>query len=342
MFAYTDPTGTSFLDSQGALAEYRALIDGFYRDSNSVSNSGFTLLDAFENLPTGTSKIDSIPWRAFPITASASNNQIDNDRFRWQDEYVEWRVEKSTTGVITQIIFTTAFPEYYQALARVSTNALIAGIQDVIPGASPTFDELFGLGFNPGTANGEERAQRFRQNLSRNPWNNGEKGVLCLTQQFNTVSALFNLVDKCAIPRVGIPSSAVCSAVNGACGTGRNSDPVICQASQETVRSSRAISLVDPVGIRIKELFGNWEINSVPIDINNFSTNQGAWVISRNGRRAVLDLTKGVVTLGGDPITSGAQVSNELQVEADVISAPESSLPDWAKTGQESMRAPSS
>jgi hypothetical protein len=123
------------------------------------------------------------------------------------------------------------------------------------------------------------------------------------------------------------------------CGPGRNSDPVICQAAQNTARSSRAISLVDPVGIRIKKLTGSWEIGGVAVDINDFSSNQGIWVISRNGRRAVLDLTKGV-TLGSSAITSGAQVSNELQVEAAVISAPEISLPDWAKTGQESMRTP--
>lgn len=339
MFAYTDPTGTNFLDSQDALDEYRAIIDGFYRMSARVPSSGFTLLDAFDNLPTATSRIDSIPWRAFPITASASFDEIDKERFRWQDEYVEWRVEKSASE-ITQIIFTTEFPEYYQALARISVNALIAGIQDVTPGANPTPDELFGSGFNPEITDGEDRAQRFRQNLTKNPWNNGEKGILCLTQQFNTAGALFNLADKCAIQRVGIPSSAVCGAVDGACGPGRNSDPVICQASQNTVRSSRALSLVDPVGIRIKELLGSWEIGGVSVDINDNNDNQGAWIISRNGRRAVLDVTKGV-TLGGSAITSGAQVSNELQVEADVISAPETSLPDWAKTGQEFMRAPS-
>jgi hypothetical protein len=340
MFPYTDPTGTNFLESQNALNEYRAIIDRFYRDSAGVSNSGFTLLDAFENLPTGTSQIDSIPWSAFPITASASFNEIDKDRFQWQDEYIEWLVKRSATGEITQIIFTTEFPEYYQALAMVSVNALIAGIQNVIPGADPTLDELFGSGFDPVTASGEARAQRFRQNLISNPWNNGEKGILCLTQPFNTAGALFNLLDKCAIKNTSIPSSAVCGAVGGACGSNRNSDPVICQASQNTIRSSRAISLVDPVGIKIKQLFGSWEIDGIAVDINDETDNQGAWVISRNGRRAVLDVTK-KVTLGGSAITSGAQVSNNLQVEADVISAPESSLANWAKTGQEFMRAPS-
>jgi hypothetical protein len=339
MFLYTDPTGTNFLESQGALNEYRAIIDGFYRNSAREPNSGFTLLDAFANLPTGTSQIDSISWRAFPITASASFDEIDKDRFQWQDEYVEWRVERSGTGEITQITFTTEFPEYYQALARISINALIAGIKDIIPGADPTLDELFGSGFDPATTNGEDRAQLFRQNLRSNPWNNGEKGILCLTQQFNTAGALFNLVDKCAVKRAG-DASDVCDAVGGACGSGRNSDPVICQAAQNIIRSSRAISLADPVGIEIKELFGNWEIGGVPVNINDSNDNQGAWIISQNGRRAVLDVTKGV-TLSGSPITSGTQVSNQLRVAADVISAPEISLPDWAKTGQEFMRAPS-
>lgn len=342
MFPYTDPTGTNFLESQGALNEYRAIINDFYRNSARISNSGFTLLDAFEKLPIGTSQIDAIPWSAFPVTASASFNEIDKDRFQWQDEYIEWQVERSITGEITKIVFTTEFPEYYQALAKVSANALIAGIQNVIPGADPTLDELFGLGFDPETASGEERALQFRQNLIGNPWNNGEKGILCLTQQFNTAGALFNLIDKCAIKNISIPSSAVCNAVGGACGPNRNSDPRICQASQNTVLSSRAISLADPVGIRIKELFGSWEIGGVAVNINDKTDNQGAWIVSRNGRRAVLDLTntKGV-TLGGSAITSGTQVSNELQVEAEVISAPESSLPDWAKTGQEFMRSPS-
>jgi hypothetical protein len=341
MFAYKDPTDSDLLESQGALDEYRAIIDFFYRQSARLSNSGFALLDAFENLPAGTSQIASIPWRAFPITASASFDEIDQDRFQFQDEYVEWRVERAASGQITEITFTTEFPEYYQALARVSADALIAGIQDVIPGANPTFDELFGSGFSPATANGEARAQRFRDNLKDNPWNkNDEKGILCLTQEFNTMSALFNLVDKCAIQKVGIPSSAVCASVGGACGSGRNSDPVICQASQDLVRSSRALSLVDPVGIKIKELIGIWEIDGSQVDINDPSDNQAAWVISRNGRRAVLDVTKGV-TLGGLAIESGAQVSNQLQVEADVVSALESSLPEWAKTGQESMRIPS-
>lgn len=346
MFAYVDPTGTEFLESQGALDEYRSIIDGLYRNAARFPDSGFTLLDAFENLPADASQINAVPWRAFPVTASAPFEQIDRDRFRWQDEYVEWWTERSETGQVTRITFTTEFPEYYQALARVSVEALIAGIQDVIPDANPTLDDLFGPRFDPRIANGETRAQLFRRNLRQNPWNNGEKEILCLTQRFNTVGALFNLVEKCSVQKAGIPSSAVCDAVGVACGSGRSSDPIICQASQNLVRGDRAVSLVDPIGVKIAQLLGSWEIDGTPVDINapvdiNDETNRKSmWTISRNGRRAVLDLTKASVTLGGDPITSGAQVANELQVEAEVISATDSTLPTWARTGQEFMRAP--
>ncbi|MGF1516171.1 MAG: hypothetical protein ACFB5Z_21080 [Elainellaceae cyanobacterium] len=339
MFTYADPTGTDILESQRALIDYRAIIDGFYRNAAQVPNSGFALLDAFETLLEGASQVDSIPWRAFPVTASAPFEEIDSDRFRWQDEYVEWRTERSESGEIARITFTTEFPEYYQALARVGVDALVAGIQDAIPEAHPTLEEMFGNEVDPRQLNGEGRAQRFRLNLSRNPWNNGEKGILCLTQQFNTVGALFNLVDKCAVQQAGIPASAVCSAVGGACGSGRNSDPVICQASQNMARADRAISLLDPVGVKIKALLGSWDLDDVAIDINDEATSKGAWTISRNGRRAVLDLTKGSIAAGGSVITSGAQVANELQVEADVISAPDSGLPTWARMGREFMRA---
>jgi hypothetical protein len=333
MFPYQDPTSTDFLQSQGALQEYRNRLDFFYRFFARVPNSAFTLLDAFKDLTPDTSPtLNSIPWLAFPRTASASFEEIDSNRFRFQDEYVEWRTE-TQAGQVTRVTFTTEFPEYYEALAAMGVDALIAGIREVISEANPTTVELFGQNFNPETATGEARAGQFRFNLENNPWNNGEKGILCLTQGFNTMNALFNLVAECAIPKPG-DSSDVCGAVGGACGPGRNSDPVICKASQDLARSSRALSLLDPVGIKITRLRGIWKINNQQVDINDPIDNQGAWIVSRNGRRAVLDVTKGV-TIGDEIITTGTQVATALEVSADVISAPENAIPTWARTGQE-------
>ncbi len=336
MFAYQDPSGRGVLASQNALDIYRTTVDRLYRRSALQLNSAFTLLEAFEGLTFDRGlSITTLPWIAFPRLANQPFNVIDADRFNLQDEYVEWRTEFEGEQV-ARITFTTEFPEYYQALAQVSTEALIAGIQDAIPRANPTVEELFGSNFNPDLASPLARANRFRDNLRQNPWNNGEKGILCLTQRNNTMGALFGLVEPCAIARRDIPASAVCGMV--ACVPGRNSDPIICQASQNLARNLNGLSLQDPVGIQIKRLVGTWKIDGQEIgDINDPDRNQGAWVISRNGRRAVLEVSKGV-TIGDTVITSGAQVAAQLQVGADVISAPESVLPDWAKTGEESSR----
>jgi hypothetical protein len=94
--------------------------------------------------------------------------------------------------------------------------------------------------------------------------------------------------------------------------------------------------LDDPVGIRILSLEGIWKRNGAQIDINDPGQSGSYWKISRNGRRGVL--TVAGLTIGDDPIESGAQVANQLVVGAKVISAPEKDLPEWARTGQESSR----
>ena len=332
MFNYQDPTDTDFLENQGALDEYRAILQSQYFRSARVPNSAFTLLEAFSELTTEfIPSVTGVSWSAFPKTASASFAKIDNDRFNLQDEYVEWRTETDDSGAVTRITFTTEFPEYYEALAEVSLDALIKGIQQVIPDANPTVRELLGVDREPISG----RSRLFRNHLRQNPWNNGEKGLICLAQRFNTLGALFNLLDKCGVPRPGVGADNVCSIVGGACGPDRNSDPRVCLAAQSLARSEQGLSLADPAGINILELQGIWRIDGTEIDINDSTSNSHIWQITRGGRRAVLQVIDGL-TLDGNPITTGAQVSQRLFVDAKVISAPETALPDWAKIGEES------
>ena len=159
MFAYSDPTGSDFLKSQNALEIYRNDINIFYRDCALEPDSAFTLLEAFAGLtPDKGLKIATISWIAFPKQwANKPFNTIDTKRFEYQDEYVEWRTE-TKDGKVTRVTFTTEFPEYYQALAKVSADALIAGVKNTIGGANPTIEELFGSGFNPQTATPKSRA----------------------------------------------------------------------------------------------------------------------------------------------------------------------------------------
>jgi hypothetical protein len=344
MFNYQDPVGRNFLQNTQVKEVYQRSMESIYDSFARRPDSAFTWVEAFDHLSGGQqSSVVPVDWPAFPLTltAVATDDEIDADRFQFQDEYVEWRVERKR-GKIARITFMTEFPEYYQAFAEVGAGALIEAVREAIPGANPTIRELFGAGPNPDQQPLIARANRFRNNLTSNPWNSGRKGILCLTQQFNTMNALFNLVAECGVLDGGGEPEDTCGNVGGACGSGRNSDPRICTEAQRAVRNRSAISLKDPVGIFIRRLLGTWKINGAEVDINDTSSNQGAWLVSRNGRRAVLDVSKGV-TIGDDEIVSGTQVSKQLIVSAEVIAASEDAIPDWAKTGGEAQsRGPNS
>lgn len=335
MFEYEDPVGTDVLAKHGALLNYRLSLHLLYRKFAAMANSGFTLLEALSALDGGaTSATTDVTWSAFPRSVNATFEEIDRRRFDFQDEYVEWLVERDRDGAITRVTFTTLFPEYFEALAEVSIDALRDGVRQFYPAANPTPEDLFGTGFDPAGAPPAARARQFRSHLRANPWNNGSRGILCLTQQFNSLHALFNLLGFCGVQKAGIPSSGVCAKVGGACGPQRNSDPKVCEAAQTLVRNGRVFALADPAGIQIRSLGGIWKLRGEQVDIN--AADQ--WGISHNGTRATLNVTRDL-TIVDDTIRTGTAVAVQLAVAARVTSANESLVPAWAKTGFESSRA---
>ena len=282
-------------------------MDREYASFGRLTNSAFVPLEAFEEMRNGAAPptVTAVAWPAFPKTAAADFRRMDSQRAPFQDEYVEWRAEGGSAGGgagwrARRVTFTMEFPEYWEALAAMGVGPLTDGIRAVIPNANPTTAELFGPSFDPATAGTTARASQFRFHLPRNPWNNGAKGILCLIQQFNTMGALFNLVGVCGIEMAALEPAAVCGAVGGACGDGRNSDPRISLAVQNLARRKNGLSLADPVGIQINNLGGIWKVDGQEVDINDAAANRGVWTVSRNGRRGVLDLTRGQVTLN-DP-----------------------------------------
>jgi hypothetical protein len=338
MFAYSDPTATGVLDASGAIQPYREIVDAWYQRLHDLRDSAFTLLEAFDELEPGTEPIRSlIQWIAFPRTATATGAQIDEQRFEWQDEYVEWWVERNASGSLARVTFTTEFPEYFEALAQVGADLLRGEVANLIPGADPSNRELFGFEGDPDQLSPRTRATRFRQNLVNNPWNNGERGILCLAQRFNTLGALFNLLGHCGVENPNVGQDEVCANVNDFCGPQRNSDPQVCSAAQGLVRANHSLSPSDPCGIRIVELGGIWTVDGRQVDINDPNDNDGVWTVARNGRRGVLDLTRDVRTGGNAPLT-GTDVSTVLRVGAEVIAAPDDKLPTWARAGSEMRR----
>jgi len=335
---YSDPVGSDFCGSPEAKLHYQLLMDRQYNAAAIKANSAITLPEAFSNVGNASDiGHHTVSWIAYPRLATASNSEIDGDRFNLQEEYVEWDTKRSPSGRIREIIFTTEFPEYYQALAAAGSHVLVQGIRRLYPDADPSMEELFGPGFDPASKTAEERAAKFREHIRENPWNNGEKGILCLGMTVNSLGALFGLLIACGVVRTDTDPTGVCSLVGGACVDGRNSDPVVCEASQSLAQSRRAFTLRDPAGIRILKLDGLWKINGQQFEINDQSSNKGTWRIERNGRRGILTVKDGL-TLVDDPLTSGADAATKLVVGADVISAPEAAIPAWARTGQESSR----
>jgi hypothetical protein len=340
MFAYSDPTGTGLLQEVGALQEYREEVARLENDPHGLQNSAYTLREAFDELAPGTTADKAtVRWQAFPVAQqSATHAQIDRDRFRLQEEYIEWRAE-TAGGALTRVTFTTEFTTYYEALAKVGASALKQEISRLIPGANPTDAELFGPGFNPATASKMTRADRFVRHLPRNPWNNGERGILCLTHGANTLGALFGLLGPCGVPNPAVAPGSICKIPF--CVPGRNSDPAVCIASQNLAQGDRSFSLQDPFGIRIVTMEGEWKVNGIVVDINDEQANGGVWKVTRNGRRGTLTLD-GDVRLNGAKVKTGAEASEQLFVGADVLHAPNAALPEWARTGKEGLRGPGS
>jgi len=335
LFQYSDPSGRNFISNVGAEILYRRELDRNYRLGARVRNSAFTLLEAFENLLPQQSEIQPVEWPAFPVLAGQSDWAIDNNRFMFQDEYVEWRVTESGGGLT--ITFTTEFPEYFEAFAGISFDAVRDAIRDVVPGANPAPEELFGPGSAPDSVSERQRINRFRRFRESNPWNNGEKDILCLTQGFNTLGALINLLVQCSIPRPDLEPAQVCAAVARFCGDERNSDPRISVTVQNAALARLVVSAVDPIGIAIERLEGSWTLDDETVDMTTASVNGAKlWTITRNGRRAVLHIPAGTdLRLNGAPVTSGAQVSRVLIVASRVRAASSVLVPEWARAGNE-------
>lgn len=335
MFSYSDPAGRNFLGSTTVTDEFRRSLGGLYDAFARRENSAFTWIEAFSSLAGGQSPATvNVDWFAFPLTAQASDKSIDADRLRFQDEYVEWRVVPKS-GKPASITFTTEFPEYFQAYAAIGEAQLIEAIRDVIPDANPTTIDLFGPGFVPAAEGAMARSNTFRARLSANPWNNGAKGILCLTQGSNTLGALFHLLTECGVPRSQGTVQQTCGAVGGACGDGRSSDPNVCARAQQAARDKVGFTLKDPAGVRIVRLEGEWRIGNAVIDVNDPATNQGVWTLGRGGRRGELKIVPGL-KIDGEAIATGAQVARKLRVTADLLAAGNAALPDWARISAES------
>jgi hypothetical protein len=146
MFTYQDPTESKLLQERGASESYGNKLAVRFAAAAKHPKTKFVTQEMLQGLVAASpSQTLTVPWIAFPRKrTSIAPRQIDENRSEFQEEYVEWASDY-TAGALTKVTFTTEFPEYFQALADVSFEALVAGVQTSIPGAKPTAMELLGV-----------------------------------------------------------------------------------------------------------------------------------------------------------------------------------------------------
>lgn len=257
----------------------------------------------------------AITWTAFPRNIQI-NSSSDQQRWRMadqtrdvQDEYCEWSVTRDPqSGKITRVTFTSEAPEYWEFLASVNPDLLLALYRQHI---SPQVKrkDLF------------DSAGKYRR---RNIWNNStSNGAMHLIQAANTLGAEVELGAAATIVRL----------VNGAELTGeqeliqcgkygdeeRNSDPHIGGQVNRLARLKADVTIANPVALYIDDL------NPVDWEVPDGSEAKDYWNVVRGSEnlalRAVFEVppvkgfTVGDITIAGTPIEFGSQIADFITIK---------------------------
>lgn len=261
----------------------------------------------------------------------------------WQDEYCEWIALRDAQGKVTQVDFTCENPEYWYTLWRFDPQAVLALYRELV-GPQVQLEDLFL------TANGApviDRSTGLAAYNVTNKWNNQPSsgqvtGAVHLISPPNTLSAEIYLAAAGTLLRDNPPGQPVTSEddlIN--CSQygqpGRNSDPHIGATVNSVIRSGgKVISLENPVGLYIQmpdfstfqlppdpNLPANaqpsdcWQIirgkETVPGFEGNFILH-ARFALPQSWIDAGVSFTVGDISIGGNPIQFGAQITQTFQI----------------------------
>lgn len=203
--------------------------------------------NALRHPPATDAQVAIISWNAFP--RQVKNTSL-SDKHRWrradqsrdlQDEYCEWSVTKDPVShKITRVTFTCEGPEYWQELAEVAPDKVLALYQQYVS-SNVTRQDLFPGGvYNP--------FNRFN--------NSTTNGAMHLIQGANTLSAEIELAAAATIRRMVngrelSDAQELIECSNYGEGS-RNSDPHIGEQVNALARGKSDITLNDPVGLHFE------------------------------------------------------------------------------------------
>jgi len=247
---------------------------------------------------------------------------------RVQDEYCEWVVKRNTNNKITEVIFTSEPPEYYDFMFLTSQESrdLLVDVYRKITGIqSITMGDLV-------NSSGEYNWY--------NRYNN--EFAVHMQQRNNTLFAQVNIVSRSCILRVNRLGNPITDA-QGLIRCGqygeevRQSDPRIGDAINRFSRENRLITIENPVGLYMSG-----------VDWNGWETPDGTsadafWTVLRGSQdadpnksyivRAVYSVpeSKGYtvsdIKIGGEPIEFGAQIAARINVRVGVLVSEPQQIP---------------
>jgi hypothetical protein len=193
-------------------------------------------------------------------------------RYRPQDEYCEWHVDRDPdTGRMSRIVFTSEGHEYWRFLADGAAAFPEAGVPGDPALLLRLYRELVGplvreedLYFDTdiafrATPDGPLRL--YRRRGAYNPYNiwNTEAGLAHLTHPENSLYGEISLAAAASVPRAGADGTPVTDAGRLVCCAGlgdpnRSSDPTISTDVNDLVRTGLSVTLRDPVGLYLTSL----------------------------------------------------------------------------------------
>jgi hypothetical protein len=262
----------------------------------------------------------------------------------WQDEYCEWIALRNSQGKITQVDFTCENPEYWYTLWRFDPQVVLDLYQKLV-GPQVQMQDLILTDGNGAPV--IDRTTGMPAYNVTNRWNNQPSkgqitGAVHLISPPNTLGAEIYLAAAGTLLRDNPPGQPVTSEDNLiACSQygqpGRNSDPHIGATVNGVIRGGgKVVSLKNPIGLYIQmpdfstyqlpadpklpagaQPSDCWQIirgvESMPGFGGNFILHARfalpqAWVA------AGVQFTVGDISIGGNPIQFGAQITQTFQI----------------------------
>lgn len=255
----------------------------------------------------------NITWPAFP--GSLLSQRIGTTQ-RWttadasrdaQDEYCEWSVARDTERRIRRVTFTSETSGYYEHLLEVD-DQLLRNLYLHATGETVTLDQL---------------RDPFGNYQPDNAFNASTDGpIVHLAQSNNTLGAAVRLAGEATILRQRNGKPVVHPQALVRCGglgvATRHSDPRIASAVNNLVDTGFDVTLADPAGLYLDGLSTGGMETPDGADAADF------WIVERGDGghvvRARFEVPPGRgytvsdITIGGQPITFGAQLAERLQV----------------------------